>query len=251
VRVIAPSVHAPMPLERGLSKTRPLFRGVMGCGTMLVAWILGGFALTFGVVFGAHADALQTLNVFLKTTQSAQAAFTQTVTSAQREGQLAKRKVSKGSFEFIRPHQFRFDYSSPYAQMILADGQTLWVYDKDIAQVSAKPQAQAMGNTPAALIAFASDISVIQKDFLLENQAPSDGLEWVKGTPKKPDGPLMWVRFGLRTTEQGVSLERLEMRDAFNQESSLSFVDFKINPKTLQAERFNFKPPAGVEVIRQ
>lgn len=198
-----------------------------------------------------YADAVQTLNVFLKTTQSAQANFTQTVTSSAKEGQQPKRKISKGSFEFIRPQQFRFDYTTPYAQMILADGHTLWVYDKDIAQVSAKAQSQAMGNTPAALIALASDVSIIQKEFVLESLAPTEGLEWVKGTPKKPDGPLLWVKFGLKTSEQGVRLERLEMRDAFNQESVLSFVDFQINPKALLPDRFSFKPPVGVEVIRQ
>lgn len=212
-------------------------------------WALKGLLLVLSA--HAQADAIQTLNAFLKTTQSAQASFTQTVTSAPKEGQVAKRKVSRGSFEFIRPHQFRFDYTSPYAQMILADGQTLWVYDKDIAQVVAKSQSLAMGNTPAALIALASDVSSIQKDFVLESLATADGLEWVKGTPKKPDGPLLWVKFALRTSDQGVQLERLEMRDAFQQESALSFVEFQINPKSLTPERFHFKPPQGVEVIRQ
>jgi outer membrane lipoprotein carrier protein len=199
----------------------------------------------------AQADALQTLNVFLKTTQSAQTAFTQTVMSPAKEGQVSKRKVSKGTFEFIRPHQFRFDYTSPYAQLILADGQTLWVYDKDIAQVTSKPQAQVLGQTPAAMMALASDVSALQKDFVLESLPPSDGLEWVKGTPKKPDGPLLFVRFGLKQTEQGVALLRLEMRDAFYQESTLVFTDFQINPKGLIPERFSFKPPFGVEVIKQ
>ncbi len=212
---------------------------------------LGLVCALSSVCLHSRADAIQTLGVFLKTTQSAQANFTQTVTSAAKEGQVPKRKISKGSFEFIRPQQFRFDYTSPYAQMILADGQTLWVYDKDIAQVSAKAQSQALGNTPAALIALASDVSVVQKDFVLENLAPAEGLEWVKGTPKKPDGPLLWVKFGLKSSEQGVRLERLEMRDAFNQDSALSFIDFQINPKALLHDRFVFKPPVGVEVIRQ
>ena len=214
-------------------------------------WSLAVACAFFGVSPLSHADAVQTLNAFLKTTQSAQATFTQTVTSAAKEGQMPRRKISKGSFEFIRPHQFRFDYASPYAQMILADGQTLWVYDKDIAQVSAKPQAQAMGNTPAALIALASDVSMIQRDFVLESLPPTEGMEWVKGTPKRPDGPLLWVKFGLKVSEQGVRLERLEMRDAFYQESALSFMDFQINPKGLLPDRFVFKPPMGVEVIRQ
>jgi outer membrane lipoprotein carrier protein len=214
-------------------------------------WSLGVACALSWVSSPSYADALQTLNVFLKTTQSAQASFTQTVTSAPKEGQTSKRKISKGSFEFIRPHQFRFDYTSPYAQMILADGQTLWVYDKDIAQVSAKPQAQAMGNTPAALIALASDVSTIQRDFVLESLPPTEGVEWVKGTPKKPDGPLLWVKLGLKVSDQGVRLERLEMRDAFEQESALSFMDFQINPKALLPDRFVFKPPMGVEVIRQ
>jgi len=225
-------------------------RALLGCAKHLAPSALAGLSWMV-LSFGAHADAIDTLNAFLKTTQSAQTSFTQTVTSPQKPGQSTKRKVSKGSFKFIRPHQFRFDYTSPFAQMILADGQTLWVYDKDISQVTARSQAQAMGSTPAALIALAVDVSFIQRDFELEALPNSEGLEWVKGTPKKPDGPLLWVRFGLKQTEQGVMLSRLEMRDAFYQDSSLSFADFLINPKALTAEQFGFKPPQGAEVIRQ
>jgi len=231
----------------------PSLRFLLRVGHSLALSSIGGVCAVLGVLFSctAHADAIDTLNAFLKTSHSAQASFTQTVTSPQREGQSIKRKVSKGVFKFIRPHQFRFDYTTPFAQMILADGQTLWVYDKDIAQVSTRMQAQAMGNTPAALIALATDVSFIQRDFTLEALPNSEGLEWVKGTPKKPDGPLLWVRFGLRPTDQGVVLSRLEMRDAFYQESSLSFTEFLINPKSLTAEQFSFKPPQGVEVIGQ
>ena len=225
-------------------------RVLFGCAKHMVPSALAVLSWAL-LAFDARADAIETLNAFLKTTQSAQASFTQTVTSPQKPGQSIRRKVSKGSFKFIRPHQFRFDYTTPFAQMILADGQTLWVYDKDISQVTARSQALAMGSTPAALIALAVDVSFIQRDFELEVLPNSEGLEWVKGTPKKPDGPLLWVRFGLKQTEQGVMLYRLDMRDAFHQDSSLSFSDFLINPKTLTAEQFGFKPPQGAEVIRQ
>jgi len=76
-------------------------------------------------------------------------------------------------------------------------------------------------------------------------------LEWVKATPRVSDGPIQFIRMGFKTTASGVQLSRLEMLDAFNQSSTLTFEDFQINPSSLNAQRFVFKPPAGVEVIKQ
>ena len=214
------------------------------CCRCCVLGTVGGF------VVAAHADSIEVLAAFLKTTQSAQARFVQTVTTPARPGRAARQKKSSGHFSFFRPEHFRFDYEKPYAQSIVADGRTLWVYDKDIAQVSSKPLTQALLNTPAAVIAWAQDLKALEKVFLLEAQPMQAGLEWVKLTPVQKEGPMQFLRIGMRASGAGVALASLEMTDAFNQQSVLVFEDFVFNPKGVGLESFVFKPPPGVEVIQ-
>ena len=90
----------------------------------------------------------------------------------------------------------------------------------------------------------------MEKVFSLEAQPSDAGLEWVKLTPLQKDGPIQFLRMGLRASEMGVSLASLEITDAFNQQSSIVFEDFVFNPKGLGLESFIFKPPPGVEVIK-
>jgi outer membrane lipoprotein carrier protein len=198
----------------------------------------------------AHADSIDVLASFLKTTQSAQSRFVQTVITPARPGRAERQKKSSGQFSFIRPERFRFEYEKPYSQTLVCDGHTLWVYDKDIAQVSSKPISQGLLNTPAAIIAWAQDLKTLEKSFTLESQPPEAGIQWVKLTPVQPDGALLFLRLGLQANEAGVALARLEMVDAFNQRSVLMFEDFVLNPKSLGGENFVFKPPPGVEVIK-
>jgi len=106
-----------------------------------------------------------TWNPFIKGVKSGKAEFSQVVTAPAKEGQVARSKVSSGTFEFLRPGRFKFTYKKPFEQTIVADGQTLWLYDVDLNQVTARKQAQALGSTPAALIASSADIKALQADF--------------------------------------------------------------------------------------
>ena len=150
----------------------------------------------------------------------------------------------------MRPTRFRFDYVKPFPQVIVADGQTLWLYDADLEQVTARKQAQALGSTPAALVATAVDLSTLQKEFSLEAQADTDGLQWVQATPKNRESTIQSVRIGLRAEGAQVSLGKLEIFDAMGQRSVLSFERFEVNPASLGAAQFNFAVPKGVSVIR-
>ena len=96
----------------------------------------------------AWAGGLDSLDAFVKNVKSGRASFTQTVTAPAKDGQVARPKVSGGSFEFARPNRFKFVYKKPFEQSIVADGQTLWLYDVDLAQVTARKQAAALGSTP-------------------------------------------------------------------------------------------------------
>ena len=195
---------------------------------------------------GVRADGLQDLETFLREVKSAQASFTQVVTSPKRNGEATARSTtSSGSFEFLRPGRFRFEYVKPFEQTIVADGQTLWLYDVDLNQVTARKQQDALGNTPAALIASGTDIKALSEAFDLKAAPARDGLEWVDARPKAKDGQLQTVRVGFRQGQLAV----LEILDSLGQKSVLSFAQWQGNA-AVKPERFRFQPPAGADVIR-
>jgi outer membrane lipoprotein carrier protein len=186
----------------------------------------------------AHADAVATLRDFIRDVKTGSAQFTQTVTSP--DG--AKKKTSNGSFEFSRPNHFRFVYAKPFEQVIVADGQKVWIYDADLNQASSRKFTSALGATPAALLAGGA----LDKDFDLTSLPSKDGLEWVQAAPKQNDGSFKSVRVGFR----GKDLAAVEIVDAFDQRSLLQFSQFTPGV-AIAADRFQFKPPAGADVIEQ
>ena len=194
----------------------------------------------------AWADVLSSLQNFIQNTRSGRADFTQTVTAPMRDGNPGRIKTSSGTFEFQRPGKFRFDYQKPFVQTIVADGKTLWLYDADLNQVTERAQAQVLGQTPAALIAEATSVQALQADFALSSEPEQDGLQWVKAVPKARDGQLQQVRVGF----DGVQLAALEILDGFGQRSVLRFGSMRVNP-SLPASTFEFKLPAGADVLRQ
>ena len=194
----------------------------------------------------AGAGGLESLENFVKTAKSGKADFTQVVTSPAKDGQAPRSKTSSGTFEFSRPGRFKFVYKRPFEQTIVADGQTLWLYDVDLNQVTARSQAAVLGSTPAAVIASAPDLRALQADFTLQAAPDKDGLEWVLASPKAKEGSLQSVRVGFK----GTSLAALEILDSFGQQSRLSFGVFAVNAG-VDGAAFQFKPPAGADVIRQ
>jgi outer membrane lipoprotein carrier protein len=142
----------------------------------------------------------------------------------------------------MRPNRFRFGYSKPFEQVIVADGDKVWIYDKDLNQASSRRIAQALGSTPAALLAGGS----LDKEFALSPEAPREGLEWALATPKAKDGAFQSMRVGFRNKE----LVAVEITDSFGQRTHLVFSDFKANVQ-LPADRFRFSVPPGADVIEQ
>ncbi len=193
---------------------------------------------------------MEDLESFVKTVKSGQADFTQVVTSPARPGQAARSKTSSGTFEFLRPNRFRFLYEKPFKQSIVADGQTLWLYDADLNQVTARKQSQVLGSTPAALIAAAPDLQALRADFNLTDAPDQDGLQWAVAMPKAKDGPLQSVRVGFRLSDKGSELAVLEILDSFGQRSVLTFSQLQVN-LPLAAGTFKFEPPTGADVVRQ
>jgi len=186
----------------------------------------------------AHADAVDTLKEFVRDVKSGRSTFTQTVTAP--DG--IKKKSSSGSFEFVRPNRFRFAYTKPFEQLIVADGQKVWIYDADLNQASSRKFSAALGATPAALLAGGS----LDKDFELAPLPAKDGLEWVSATPKSKEGSFKSVRVGFR----GKDLAAVEIVDAFDQRSLLQFSQFAPGV-AIAPETFQFKPPPGADVVEQ
>jgi outer membrane lipoprotein carrier protein len=195
------------------------------------------FALGLAAM-AAHADAVDSLREFIRDVKTGRAQFTQTVTSP--DG--AKKKSSSGSFEFSRPNRFRFVYAKPFEQVIVADGQKVWIYDADLNQASSRKFNSALGATPAALLAGGA----LDKDFDLAPLPAKDGLEWASAAPKAKDGAFKSVRVGFR----GKELAAVEIVDAFDQRSLLQFSQFAAGVN-FAPDAFQFKPPAGADVIEQ
>ena len=195
-------------------------------------------ALIASASFAASADTVDTLKEFVRDVKTGHAAFTQAVTSP--DG--AKKKTSSGSFDFSRPGRFRFTYAKPFEQVIVGDGQKVWIYDTDLNQVSSRKLDAALGSTPAALLAGAS----LDKDFDLSVLPAKDGIDWVAALPKAKDGAFQSLHVGFR----GKALAAVAITDSFGQRSLLQFSQWVANPP-LVAETFRFTPPAGADVIEQ
>lgn len=199
---------------------------------------LSGWVVMLSISASAvQADPLETLRDFTRDAKTGRANFSQTVSAP--DG--LKKKTSSGSFEFARPDRFRFSYTKPFEQQIVADGRKVWLYDLDLNQVTVRAMSQALGATPASLLAGGA----MDKDFELSNAQPKDGLDWVQATPRQKEGAtVQTLRIGFR----GKTLAALEIVDAFGQRSLLQFSAVELNPK-LADETFRFVPPKGVDVI--
>jgi outer membrane lipoprotein carrier protein len=195
-------------------------------------------SLTLLVAAAAHADAVDALREFGRDVKSGKANFTQTVTSP--DGK--RKKVSSGSFEFQRPNQFRFAYAKPFEQVIVADGQKVWIYDADLNQASSRKLADALGATPAALLAGTN----LERDFTLKAQHSDGGLDWVQALPKQAESTIQSLKLGFK----GKELAAMEIVDGFGQRSRLDFSAVQANVP-VAAERFQFKLPAGADLIEQ
>jgi len=202
--------------------------------TALLLAALGGPAV-------AVADAVDRLREFAREVKGGEAAFTQTVTAA--DG--SRRKVSSGTFTFLRPNRFRFAYAKPFEQLIVSDGQKVWIHDPDLNQASSRALAKALGQTPAALLAG----SAPEQDFVLAAEGTRDGLEWLKATPRAREGAGFQA---MRVAFRGRELAAVEIVDNFGQRSLLQFSGWGPAGAALPAaERFRFVPPVGAEVVEQ
>lgn len=185
----------------------------------------------------ARAGAVDELRSFLTQTKTARGEFTQRVTS--RAGATAQN--ASGRFVFQRPGKFRWVYDKPYEQIIVADGDKLFLYDKDLNQVTVKRLSGAIPASPASIL-FGSDD--FEKDFDVADAGSRDGLEWVEARPRAKDSPFERIEIGFR---DGLPAA-MRLTDSFGQVSLLRFAKVERNPK-VDAGQFRFTPPPGADVL--
>jgi outer membrane lipoprotein carrier protein len=186
----------------------------------------------------ADAAGIDKLRQFVESTRSARSDFSQTVV----DGRGRKIQDASGTMEFERPGRFRWTYVQPYEQLIVGDGEKVWIYDKELKQVTVRALDQALGSTPAALLAGSNDI---EKAFTLSEGGAQGGLEWVDAVPINRDTTFERVRLGF---DERADLRAMELIDSFGQITRLNFAAFARNPK-LDPALFRFTPPPGADVI--
>ena len=187
--------------------------------------------------FSAHAGSIDALKSFIQHTQTARAQFRQLVL----DKKMATVQDASGTMEFMRPGKFRWLYEKPYQQTIVGDGAKLWMYDPELKQVTVKKLDEAIGGSPAALLAGKNEI---EKYFNLKDIGKRGTLEWLEAVPKGKDSSFELVRMGF----SGDMLETMELRDHFGQTTVIKFSGLERNPK-LAADVFHFTPPKGADVI--
>ena len=193
------------------------------------------FLLLFS--FSANAGGLDDFLAFNAATKTATARFDQQVFD--RGGKVVERAA--GTFAFSRPGKFRWTYEKPHKQVLVGDGQKLWIHDPDLNQVTVKRVDQAISSTPAALLAGRDDITRL---FTLRDAGSAEGLTWVEATPKAQDTGFERVRLGLA----GRSLAAMELHDQLGGRTMLRFSELKANA-AVPADTFAFVPPKGADVI--
>ena len=185
------------------------------------------------------ASAVESLKTFVNKALTFQANFSQTLLDKNFQ---VIRKAS-GSMMFERPGKFRWTYDQPYQQLIVGDGKQVWFYDQDLAQVTVHRLDQALGSTPAALLAGGN---TIERDFNLQEIDVQGETEWLEAIPKNQENSFELIRLGFSKT--GI-LREMVLRDSFDQVTWLIFSEIEQNP-TLTPDLFQFTPPEGVDVIR-
>ena len=203
-------------------------RSVVSLATIATLFLASG---------ASAAGSIEKLKAFTQQTQSARASFTQIV----RDKDGATAQTASGRLVFARPGKFRWEYDKPYQQTIVGDGEKLWVYDKDLNQVTVKNLTGALGSSPAALLAGSNDI---EQYYNLDAKGARGGLDWLEAYPRDADNMFSKVRMGFK----GNTLDTMELYDHMGQTTVIRFAKLERNPK-LAASLFTFTPPPGADVI--
>lgn len=203
---------------------------------------LSFFSFFICLPFLAHASAIAQFKSFLVNTHSARGSFAQVQVKQEKGEKLRMGSPSMGVFLFSKPGKFIWHYQKPYEQILHADGKTLYIYDKDLSQVTTKKLDTALGASPAAILFGSTDI---EKNFTLSEDGQRDDLKWMKATPKDKESTFRYIKIGLKNQVPVA----MELYDLLGQISLIKLTQFEKNPK-LNAKVFQFEIPKGVDVFK-
>jgi outer membrane lipoprotein carrier protein len=219
----------------------PLARYRIAAATLLfLSVLLSGIGSPSGAVAAAtrHASPASEVEKYLAGLSSWSADFQQTID----DGQGKVLRSAAGKFYLQRPGKFRWDYTDPSEQLVLADGKQIWFYDKDLAQANVRNMDTTLASTPAMLLSGGSSVS---SQFDITALPDSGGLLWFQLIPKHPDTDFQLVRIGF---DKDGELASMFLADKLNQVTQLTFTHPTRNP-TFAPDLFSFSPPPGVDVI--
>jgi outer membrane lipoprotein carrier protein len=222
-------------MDSGKSWRRHLPRSTRLPFFCLVA--IGGAAWAQPAADGNAAAGAATLEAFLRDVHTLTADFKQELWTADQR----LLQTETGTLSLRRPNRFRWTYAQPTQLTVVADGKQLWIYDVELAQVTVAPLDSTVESTPAMLL---SGDSSVRDGFNVGQAYMADGLDWIKLVPKKGGTDFSSVRIGFK----GKVPQRLELVDGLNQVTRIELVNLAVNADVADST-FEFKPPAGVDVI--
>lgn len=187
----------------------------------------------------SSSSAYAEFQAFLKNTRSARGSFRQQVLHA--SGRVLE--TTEGSFAFARPGKFRWDVQKPYEQLLVADGEQLYFFDRDLNQVTIRKLGDAIASTPAAIL-FGNES--IERDFLFTEAGLHEGLLWLEASPRTREAGVERIVIGMRA---GLP-EAMDVVDSFGRTSRFTFRMLERN-SSIDATLFGFRIPPGADVIRQ
>ena len=185
----------------------------------------------------AIAGGRDDLNAFTKGLKGLDGQFSQQVFDVRGK----QKEASGGRVAVSAPRLFRWEYTKPYAQLVVADGKTVWVVDPDLAQATRRPQGPEEANSPLAILL---DPARLDRDFVVKDGGTRDGVAWLDVAPRSADAGFKTARLGFA----GKQLARLEYVDALGQRTAIAFSGWKRNPAFARGT-FSYAPAKGVDVI--
>jgi len=200
------------------------------------------YTLAFSLLLAAfttHASAREQLAAFTRNLSGLDGRFNQQVLDE--TGHL--REESSGRVALSVPRLLRWEYLSPYPQLIVADGTSVWVYDPDLEQASRRAQGDEAQDSPLIIL---TDPARLEREYQIEDTGPEDGLDWLTLTPKQNPDEAGFQRAWLGFDASG--LVRMDIEDALGQHTRIAFSQWRRNPAFAEGT-FRFTPPEGVDVI--
>lgn len=193
--------------------------------------------LNFNVAFASENNEM--LSQLLKKMHSMQANFVQTILD--KKGKALQK--STGQMYLQRPSQFRWDVKEPMRQLVVTNGKRLWIYDPDLEQVTIKSLVKTAGETPAMLLSDES-LSLGKEFHVTTTTGPKSSSEWFLLIPRDKSSVISSLKLGFANK----IIHQMQLQDHLGHITMIEFNAVKVN-NTFSSALFNFKPPAGVDVI--